>query len=500
MSKKPHKNLTDRRIVPSDEKDFLNIVRDAPRPPPSVGIFDSPVRCYTVNEEWAKHIMGAVSALTLWKAWTGPEDDRNDAVQEVFDFMVGEVCSMFLLRQNPEDSCQLQQSIDGGETWTVAFDYDLCLPSDIVAAAAKFEGGQQFIDDTNDVYLGDITNVAPEWEYGDEGDVNRDNALCWAIRQYVDMICDITASAISESIEDSVGLLKLGETAVGSIFSVMTLASFFPAAAAVGALAVIVAKLLTEAFADEVLIALGVFDDPAPFGDQAARDDVACLMFLALEGQTPTIALWRASAAGSLSGDAETIRVVVEASCDNEDNFVQFLAFVEDMISAASAGAIGNDCTTCGTGGDSGLVDFDDNPDDLDIDSIPRGFIVPSGNPVSIPNVIAHESFSPQATAIDFLIDLGSDKVVIKVSFWRITFNVDPPNNSNKTVQLLNSSRNVEETIAIVDVDPFNEWEEHIVFPTFPTAVRFVRIFLGSSSQGLDLNFFAVDHVEIITE
>lgn len=31
-----------------------------------------------------------------------------------------------MLRQNPENPCQLQQSLDGGENWMLAFDYSLC--------------------------------------------------------------------------------------------------------------------------------------------------------------------------------------------------------------------------------------------------------------------------------------------------------------------------------------------------------------------------------------
>lgn len=34
-----------------------------------------------------------------------------------------------MLRQNPENPCQLQQSLDGGESWTLAFDYSLCVPN-----------------------------------------------------------------------------------------------------------------------------------------------------------------------------------------------------------------------------------------------------------------------------------------------------------------------------------------------------------------------------------
>jgi len=34
--------------------------------------------------------------------------------------------SMYLLRQNPDNPCQLQQSTDGGDTWTLAYDSSLC--------------------------------------------------------------------------------------------------------------------------------------------------------------------------------------------------------------------------------------------------------------------------------------------------------------------------------------------------------------------------------------
>lgn len=34
-----------------------------------------------------------------------------------------------MLRQNPENPCQLEQSLDGGESWTLAFDYSLCAPN-----------------------------------------------------------------------------------------------------------------------------------------------------------------------------------------------------------------------------------------------------------------------------------------------------------------------------------------------------------------------------------
>lgn len=43
-----------------------------------------------------------------------------------------------ILRQNPANVCQLQQSIDGGATWTLAFDYSLC--SESITVLAPYPG------------------------------------------------------------------------------------------------------------------------------------------------------------------------------------------------------------------------------------------------------------------------------------------------------------------------------------------------------------------------
>jgi len=45
-------------------------------------------------------------------------------------------CEQMILRQNPDDPCQLQQSSDGGETWTLAFDYSLC--SNVITVPAPY--------------------------------------------------------------------------------------------------------------------------------------------------------------------------------------------------------------------------------------------------------------------------------------------------------------------------------------------------------------------------
>lgn len=70
----------------------------------------------TVGDTRAKY------AAELWRELMYPAYVRH---------LNGEGCGEgenLMLRQNPENPCQLEQSIDGGNTWSLAFDYSLCLP------------------------------------------------------------------------------------------------------------------------------------------------------------------------------------------------------------------------------------------------------------------------------------------------------------------------------------------------------------------------------------
>jgi len=92
MSK--HKDEThDRIIVPEDFRALDNVVRYVPRTAPLADICEEPTRTIVVNELWAKHIFGAIGTLALWKAWTGDDDERNIAVQQVMKLLSGE-CDM----------------------------------------------------------------------------------------------------------------------------------------------------------------------------------------------------------------------------------------------------------------------------------------------------------------------------------------------------------------------------------------------------------------------
>lgn len=80
---------------------------------PVVGVFDDPKRCYTLNNEWAKIILGWCSLLTELRSWKDAVDETHPGIQAVLQFLQGEDCMslefsfqadcILYYRTNPED-------------------------------------------------------------------------------------------------------------------------------------------------------------------------------------------------------------------------------------------------------------------------------------------------------------------------------------------------------------------------------------------------------------
>ena len=253
-------------------------------------------------------------------------------------------CAMFRLRQNPDVSCLLEQSFDGGDTWSLAFDYALCRASDVVSIQNTWNVANTWNIDNDIIYDGDIINIYPPWEYtGGDDDADNDAALCAAIHAWVDMICDATISTIvneNSDIEDQVEFWTTLTAAMGTAALVTAAFGIYPA---------------TGLFAGTglVLSAVGVFaagawqmEDPAPYRNETARDAVVCAFYGALAGETPTFSAWSDALSSALSGDAEDIREVVHAYNQAEMGFVNWMGFFADMI-AIGVGEIGNECDEC---------------------------------------------------------------------------------------------------------------------------------------------------------
>lgn len=62
------------------------------RPIPEVGIFDEPTRCYKINHEWARIVIGFTAILAQPELWQEADNELYTPIQEIMKFLVGEDC------------------------------------------------------------------------------------------------------------------------------------------------------------------------------------------------------------------------------------------------------------------------------------------------------------------------------------------------------------------------------------------------------------------------
>ena len=270
-----------------------------------------------------------------------------DALQRKIAHIDGQLdggCAMFRLRQNPDDPCLLEQSFDAGETWVEAFNYKLCQNTDMTNISNQWNLSFVFNTDLEIVYDNDITNVFNDWGYDQTGtDADRDAALCHAITQWVDSICEfliITIENGNAEVQDQAQFWSDLTFALGGAAIALGAFGVYPLAALFGGTSLLLTSIVVDSI-DEWLM-----EDATPYRDHDARAEVVCEMYLAMQGNTPTYANWSNSLDDALSGNAEKIRTVVDAVNQSEMAFVDWLGLYADMI-AIGAGSIGNECDDC---------------------------------------------------------------------------------------------------------------------------------------------------------
>jgi len=267
-------NKKDRILVDIDEKMRSLALWRQNLVPPEVGIFDEPNRCYVLNNEWAKIVMGLVSWLAETPVWRDANDEGYYAIEQILEFMIGSECMSFELRQNEENPCILEQSLDGGETWSTAFDYSLCQSQSIATDALQTMIDQ--LADLIDTYDSTVGSIAPDMVYDTTAtDDIRDIALCHALNELVDVMCELELQYRNEiAFASDVTAVILG--LVGIAITVASLGTATPfylgvAAALAGGFGTLFGGLSV-----------------AILGDETARDEVVCCMYAALSGSTIT--------------------------------------------------------------------------------------------------------------------------------------------------------------------------------------------------------------------
>jgi len=292
MTKIDNDRVEDRITVMDDEKKRVIDLYDLNIVPPDVGIFDAPTRCYELNKQWAKIIMGAVSAqLTSVAAWRDAQHEGYSGIQSVMEFLRGSDCPECTIEQLLEDPVFFEQ-------------YQEVVFGDI------FTGTNSHNIDLNDLYDGTPQSVGPLIPTA-APNARQDSALCFAINSFVHLyssykVCIIQSknflqiawTELQSAIHTTYGIIEAGDTALFN-FLPDVYGCFVSDAAAITALS-----------------------------DSAAIEEVVCSLFDYLDtlimSQTNFDAAI-ANAVATLVGAAQDIACIMS----NDNNLDVYLNFLE---------------------------------------------------------------------------------------------------------------------------------------------------------------------------
>lgn len=246
-----------------------------------------------------------------------------------------EVVMPTIFRQNPEDICQMQYSIDDGENWSLAFDYGLCMPPGIGSLLEIVVGGITIINPAAPT----ITWTSQEGDTDEQREA-RTQALCYAANVIVTQMCETILAVIS-------GQMTLQNIAAVTLGLAATIIGIFITGVSVGALTALGMAIAAAglAIASE-LISIGA----AKFEDEDTRAAMACLLFQNLMNQPVSLAAMQEafSRADCLTGDEQEVAGVLNNLLNDpaqgEKMYDAFVALMGDASSAALLGVLGASC------------------------------------------------------------------------------------------------------------------------------------------------------------
>lgn len=309
---------------------------------PSENIHDEPTRCIRINLEWWPVVVGWLSLLAQPRVWENVLTTDAHPVQQILQLMIGEECGMFELRQNPDDTCLIEQTFDGGDTWVTAFDLSLCLSivdgSNPETTINNFQTNTFAYFQENiynffiDNYINNITDLVPELGYGDDDDYYRNDALCFALERFVDVISE-QAIAYFDALEETSKDLRTNLAIAVAIIGIIALA-----ATGVGTPAALVlasqAALWGAGIGLGTALGVSLFDhftdtNRAAYTDLEARAEVVCCLLDNLRGANVNRDTFEA--AFTCSGLSTEAQAIHDASGILAAEDATYAALVENM-------------------------------------------------------------------------------------------------------------------------------------------------------------------------
>jgi len=277
------------RVIDDEKKRVIDLY-DLNLVPPDVGIFDAPTRCYSVNKEWSKIIMGAVSAqLTGIAAWRDAQDEGYSGIQAVMEFLRGDNCSDCDITEMLQDPTFFEQyqAVVFGDVFTGTNDHNTTLNDD-------YDGTPQSIGENIPIATPDAFEI---------------NALCYALNSFVRLYCSYKVCIIQSKNFLAIAWNDLQSALIGAYNDAVDHAiyNFLPD---------IYACFVSDNEAMTVL------------ADAAAQVELACF----LEDELKSVVMSQANfdaaltaAAAELAGNAQQIACIME----NDNNLDVYLNFLE---------------------------------------------------------------------------------------------------------------------------------------------------------------------------
>lgn len=112
---------------------YTPVLKPMPASDLPAAVDEEPAVCVRLSNKLVPYLLGLLEMYRWEDKLSGTPQEVVDGLglfQDLLVVLTEGNCTgdnmAFKLRQNPLNACQLQQSLDGGQTWTLAFDYSRC--------------------------------------------------------------------------------------------------------------------------------------------------------------------------------------------------------------------------------------------------------------------------------------------------------------------------------------------------------------------------------------
>jgi len=297
--------------------------------------------------------MGMVSWLAEIAPWKDADDESYFAIEEIQKFLRGVECMAFGLRQKPDDSCILQQTLDGA-TWTDVFDFSLCSTIQDQSWQVNITNTvNNYVPTLESIYNNFITNYSgtpasayPELEAPSGDDSAYAAAYCNAVYTLVSVVAANAVSHYTETVNSAqgefnflVGISLFVVAAIGIAGAVPTGGASLTLTAMASQSALVAAGIGLGAGLVNYAVDYLQQHTIDQFQDAAAIEEVACYLVEEVPADSNSKASMLAALDGhGLAGNAGVIADFLAIALQADVTYAAFLEKWNNNLQYAEAG------------------------------------------------------------------------------------------------------------------------------------------------------------------